>query len=79
MSDHPYSTNTEGTYENFIAVCLVCRHRNVFNRATDLCTFDRSRSRPLLARTRPAETTSTSTEIESTRLTKHCSPTVTIC
>lgn len=40
MGDHPYSTDTEGTYENFIAVCPVCGHRNVFNRASDLCTFE---------------------------------------
>jgi hypothetical protein len=40
MGDHPYSTDTETTYENFIAVCPVCGHRNVFNRASDLCTFE---------------------------------------
>lgn len=40
MGDHLYSTDTEGTYENFIAVCPVCGHRNVFNRASDFCTFE---------------------------------------
>jgi hypothetical protein len=40
MGDHPYSTDMESTYENIIAVCRVCGCRNVFNRASDLCTFE---------------------------------------
>lgn len=34
-----YSTSTEATFENLIAVCPDCSYRNIFNRATDLQTF----------------------------------------
>lgn len=40
MSITLYATETEATYENFIAVCPTCGHRNVYNRATDLKTFE---------------------------------------
>ena len=40
MPEYPYASQTEATYENFIAVCPVCEHRNVYNRASDLQTFE---------------------------------------
>jgi hypothetical protein len=36
----PYSTNTEATFENFIAACPICGFRNIFNRASDFRTFE---------------------------------------
>lgn len=38
--DIPYATHKEATYENFIAECPHCGFINVFNRASDLCTFE---------------------------------------
>ena len=35
----PYSDDTSATYENFTAVCPLCRATNIFNRASDLKTF----------------------------------------
>ncbi|MGD0949607.1 MAG: hypothetical protein ABSA52_19540 [Candidatus Binatia bacterium] len=35
----PYSDDTNATYENFEAVCPLCRDTNIFNRASDLKTF----------------------------------------
>lgn len=40
MTGCPYADETEATYENFDAVCPVCQARNVFNRASDLETFE---------------------------------------
>jgi hypothetical protein len=42
----PYSRNMEATYENFVAECPHCESRNIFNRASDLRTFQ-----PILLRT----------------------------
>lgn len=36
----PYSHNVEPTYENFIADCPSCCTKNIFNRASDLQTFE---------------------------------------
>jgi hypothetical protein len=36
----PYSTDTDATFENFIAMCPNCGFRNIFNRASDLQTFE---------------------------------------
>jgi hypothetical protein len=36
----PYSTNTEATFENFIAACPICGFGNIFNRASDFRTFE---------------------------------------
>jgi len=33
------SDDTNATYENFTAVCPLCRATNIFNRASDLKTF----------------------------------------
>ncbi|GAF78174.1 unnamed protein product [marine sediment metagenome] len=35
----PLSQKTEKNYENFIARCPICDHRNIFNRCSDLKTF----------------------------------------
>jgi hypothetical protein len=39
-TDIPYSTEMDPTYENFIADCPKCGIRNIFNRASDLQTFE---------------------------------------
>ena len=36
MTDIPYAVEITTTYENFIADCPHCSHRNVYNRASDL-------------------------------------------
>ena len=36
MTEIPYATEKEYTYENFIARCPLCGFRNIFNRVTDL-------------------------------------------
>jgi hypothetical protein len=36
MTEIPYATEKECTYENFIARCPLCGFRNIFNRVTDL-------------------------------------------
>ena len=36
----PYSKKMEQTYENFVADCPDCGMRNIFNRASDLQTFE---------------------------------------
>ena len=40
MPEYPYANRTEATYENFIAFCPVCECRNVYNRASDVGTFE---------------------------------------
>ncbi len=36
MPDIPYATETETSYENFVAICPICGFRNIFNRVSDL-------------------------------------------
>ena len=36
MENIPYAIETESSYENFIAICPHCKHKNVFNRIDDL-------------------------------------------
>jgi hypothetical protein len=36
--NYSYSQEIKATYENFIAVCPICNHKNIFNRKTDLKT-----------------------------------------
>lgn len=40
MSDIPVARNKRTSYENFIAECPWCRNKNIFNRASDLRTFE---------------------------------------
>ncbi len=40
LSNLPTAETISTTYENFIAECPVCHSENIFNRASDLCTFE---------------------------------------
>lgn len=40
MNNIPMATGTRPTYENFVVDCPVCGKENVFNRASDLLTFE---------------------------------------
>ncbi len=40
MSDIPVARNKRTSYENFVAECPLCGKENIFNRASDLHTFE---------------------------------------
>lgn len=40
MGEVPYATVKRTTYENFVAACPVCERENIYNRASDLKTFE---------------------------------------
>jgi ribosomal protein L32 len=39
MSDVPYATEKDASYENFMAKCPSCGYTNIFNRVTDLRSY----------------------------------------
>ena len=40
MSNIPIASKKRTSYENFVAECPWCGNENIFNRASDLCTFE---------------------------------------